>query len=275
MRLELTLMSDGWCEQLEHIACRGGKFRRIRFASMFALIRHPQFGPIIFDTGYTSRFFSETRRFPEKFYRLVTPVQLNEAGDVAAQLQARGIAPGEVRHVIVSHFHADHIGGLKDFPNAKFHCTRAAFDSVKPLRGWRAVKHAFLPGLMPSDFQERAVFAEDAPLVRLPASHAPFAEARDLFGDGSLLAVDLPGHAAGQLGVFLTTTDGRDCLLAAYACWLSRQYQKCLMPHAIVRLLVDWPAYQITLQKLHQLHLNRPALRIIPAHCAEIWQPSS
>jgi hypothetical protein len=44
------------------------------------------------------------------------------------------------------------------------------------------------------------------------------------------------------------------------------------MPHAIVRLLVDWSAYKITLQKLHQLHRNNPALRIIPTHCAETWK---
>ncbi len=275
MRLELTLMSDGWCEQLQHIACRGGKFRRIRFASMFALVQHPQLGSIIFDTGYTARFFGETQHLPAKFYRLVTPVQLNDAGDVAAQLRARGIAPEEVRHVIISHFHADHIGGLRDFPNAKFHCTRAAFDSVKKLSGWRAVKHAFLPGLLPPDFSERAVFTEDAPPVRLPASHAPFSGARDLFGDGSLLAVDLPGHAVGQVGIFLTTMDGRDCLLAADACWLSRQYREFLMPHTIVRLLMDWRAYKITLEKIHQLHRNNPALHIIPTHCAEIWKLSS
>lgn len=274
MTLDLTLMSDGWCEQLEYIACRGGKFRRIRFASLFALIQHPQFGPVVFDTGYTTRFFSETRNFPAKFYRLVTPVQLNDAGDVVTQLRARGIAPDDVRHVIISHFHADHIGGLNDFPNATFHCTRAAYDSAKKLRGWRSVKHAFLPGLLPPDFQERAIFVEDKPTVRLPASHAPFSEAHDLFGDGSVLAVDLPGHATGQMGIFLKTPDGRDCLLAADACWLSRQFRECLMPHAIVRLLVDWPSYKITLEKIHQLHLNNPALRIIPTHCAEVWNPS-
>ena len=273
MKLKLTLMSDGWCEQLESIACRGGKFRHIHFASMFALIQHPRFGAILFDTGYTARFFNETRHFPEKFYRLMTPVQLNESGDVIAQLRTHGIAPEAVRHVIVSHFHADHIGGLKHFPKAKFLCTRAAFDSVKNLSSWRALKHAFLPGLLPPDFSERAAFTEDAPLVPLPERYAPFSEGRDLLGDGSLLAVELPGHATGQMGIFLTTTDGRDHLLAADACWLSRQYREFLMPHPIVRWLVDWHAYKVTLQKLHQLHRNHPALRIIPTHCGEIWNP--
>jgi glyoxylase-like metal-dependent hydrolase (beta-lactamase superfamily II) len=268
-------MSDGWCEQLEHLACRGGKFRRLRFASLFALIQHPQRGAILFDTGYTRRFFSETQRFPEKLYRLATPVFLNADGDVAVQLRRRGIAPETVRHVIVSHFHADHIGGLRDFPAATFYCSRAAYAAAQPLRGWRAVRHAFLPGLLPPDFAARAVFAEDLPRVWLPASHAPFSEARDLLGDGSLLAVDLPGHATGQLGVFLKPADGRDALLAADACWLSRQYRENRMPHTLVRLLVNWPEYKNTLQKLHQLHVQNPRLRILPAHCAEIWDPAT
>jgi glyoxylase-like metal-dependent hydrolase (beta-lactamase superfamily II) len=271
VQLELELMSDGWCEQLEYIACQGGRFHKIRFTSLFALIRHPQFGPVVFDTGYTTRFFDETSRFPEKLYRLITPVTLNEPAGVSEQLMARGIAPATVRHVIVSHFHADHIGGLKDFPNARFHCARAGYNSVKNLHGFSAVKHAFLPGLMPADFRERAVFVEDAPLVQLPSTHAPFFSAHDLLGDGSLLAVDLPGHATGQFGIFMTDSMGRDVLLAADACWLSRQYRECLMPHPVVRFLVNWPAYKITLEKIHQLHRHSPALRIIPTHCAEIW----
>ena len=183
MRHELSLMSDGWCEQLEHIACRGGSFRRIRFASMFALIRHPQFGPVIFDTGYTARFFEETKHLPGKLYRWVTPVTLSQAGDVATQLRARGIAPEEVRHVIVSHFsRRPHRWSERFSERHVFIARGAAFESVKTLSGLRAVKHAYLPGLMPLDFPKRAKFIEDSPLVLLPANHAPFTQAHDVFG---------------------------------------------------------------------------------------------
>lgn len=271
MRLELHLMSDGWCEQQENIAIHGGAKRRIRFAAMFGLILHPKAGPILFDTGYTRRFLAETEKFPAKFYRLITPVFFNEAGDVKTQLLARNLSPADVRHIVVSHFHADHVGGLKDFPNAKFHCSRAAFEAVKNLRGFGATRHAFLPGLLPEKFPARAVFFEDAATVKLPATHAPFSQARDVLGDGSLLAVELPGHATGQIGVFLKDASGRDCLLAADACWLSQQFRENRMPHGIVRLLVNWSDYKATLQKLHELHKNNPAMRIIPTHCAEIW----
>ena len=275
MNVPLTLMSDGYCVQLENLALHGAPFRRMRFASMFALLQHPGVGPVLFDTGYTQRFFEETRALPGRFYALITPTHVLSEQAVASQLQARQIAPEEVRHVIISHFHADHVGGLRDFPNARFHCTRAAVDAVRSLRGWRAVRHAFLPGLLPPDFYERVNCVEDAPMVRLPASHQPFKEAWDLLGDGSLLAVELPGHATGQMGLFVTNAAGRDCLLAADACWLGRACRENRLPHPLVRLLVDWIAYRDTLQKLHELHHANPSLWIIPSHCPEIWEAKS
>ena len=114
--------------------------------------------------------------------------------------------------------------------------------------------------------------ASDSPDVQLNQSHQPFSEARDLFGDGSLLSVDLPGHATGQAGLFLKEANGRDCLLAADACWLSRAFRENQMPHPLVRMLVDWSAYRRTLQLLHELHCGNPSLRIIPSHCPEIWE---
>jgi glyoxylase-like metal-dependent hydrolase (beta-lactamase superfamily II) len=271
MQLKLTLMSDGWCEQLEHIAISGGKFQNIRFSSMFALIEHPTLGPILFDTGYTQRFFAETERFPARLYRMVTPVQLLASGGAVTQLQARGIRPEAVKHIIISHFHADHVGGLCDFPNAQFHCSQVGFAAVEKLRGWRALRQAFLRGLLPSDFVQRAAFVEDAPVKSLSASYKPFLDGFDLFGDGSVLAIPLPGHATGQIGIIFNAAGGQEYLLAADACWLSRQYRDALMPHGVVRLLVDWSAYRDTLKQLHHLHQNHPSLRILPTHCAEIW----
>ena len=90
MRLKVTLLSDGSCVQLEKMAIRDGTMRRIRFASMFALIEHPRVGPILFDTGYTRRFFEETKRFPAKLYGLITPTRLANEDDAVNQLRASG-----------------------------------------------------------------------------------------------------------------------------------------------------------------------------------------
>ncbi len=49
------------------------------------------------------------------------------AGKLLANLAAAGLQPGDIDHVLISHFHGDHINGLRNkagelvFPNARIH----------------------------------------------------------------------------------------------------------------------------------------------------------
>lgn len=270
--VKITLLSDGYCRQLERLSLRGGSWRMIRFEAMFALLEHPVAGPILFDTGYSERFFEETRGWPNCLYRWITPVRLHSSrGSAIQQLAGLGIPVEKVRHIFLSHFHADHLGGLRDFPAAQIHCTRAAWTDVAERRGFAALHRAFLPGLMPEDFLQRARFLEDGPRVLLPGNCSPFQEAYDVLGDGSLLAVELPGHAAGQAGLFLRDQENRLTLLAADGAWSSQAIRELQPPSRVVRFLGDWARLNETLGKLHALHRANPDLRIIPSHCSEIW----
>jgi glyoxylase-like metal-dependent hydrolase (beta-lactamase superfamily II) len=116
---------------------------------------------------------------------------------------------------------------------------------------------------------------ENLQSIALPPAYAPFVMGFDLFGDASLLAVELPGHAIGQLGLFLAADD-RHYFLIADACWLSRAYQEFVEPHPIARLIfADNRQYVDTLAKIHQLHQLNPHLKIIPTHCAKTWRQLS
>jgi len=251
--IEWTALSDGWTEAPEAAVLPGGSWRRrIRFYAVAFLLRHPTVGPVLVDTGYSARFFAETAKFPARLYRGITKVTLTDEGGIAAQVARAGVDPTEVKHIIITHFHADHIGGLRDFPDATFHCAEEAYDSVKGSSGFGAVRHAFLPGLLPPDFAERVRFVKEGDEV-FPG----------------ISALELPGHAAGQIGLRFTGADGIPVLLAADACWLSAAYRENRMPHAVTRLLNDWPSYRATLQRLHEIHRREPDLRIIPTHCPE------
>jgi len=57
--------------------------------------------------GYADRFETATTPFPERFYRWLTPVTLKPEEALGVQLAGLGIAAGDVRHVVLSHFHAD------------------------------------------------------------------------------------------------------------------------------------------------------------------------
>lgn len=53
----------------------------------------------------------------------------------------------------------------------------------------------------------------------------------DLFVDGSLIAVDLPGHAAGQIGSVFDVGNRRVLL------WSSHAYRERRKPHAVAGLI--------------------------------------
>ncbi|WCN39148.1 MBL fold metallo-hydrolase [Aneurinibacillus uraniidurans] len=273
--ITLTIFDTGYCRQLEAISLRGGEWRMVPFHALAFGISHPERGLVLFDTGYTGHFFDACRTFPLSLYSKVTPVCTHPAQSVAAQLQNQGLDPASVRTVLLSHFHADHIGGVRDFGQAEFVCMKEAYEHVRERRGFAAVRHGFLPPLLPDDFAERVRFVDEREKVLLSDKCCPFTEAYDVFGDGSVLAVELPGHAVGQYGVFLTDENGQDIFLCADAAWSSRAYRENMLPHPLASLIMsDVYAYRETLGKLHELHRRNPTLRIYPTHCADVWRLS-
>jgi len=253
---------------------RGAHWKPARFPSGFALVVHRTHGPVLFDTGYAARFANATERFPERLYRWLTPVTLPAGRSAADQLNALGIAANVVRAVVVSHFHADHVAGLRDFPNASVVCSRAAWESVRGLGGLRAVRNGFLRALLPDDVERRLAFVDERPVVAAAiAGLQGFVPLHDLFGDGSAITVALPGHAVGQIGLFVPETPDGAMLLAADAAWSEEAYEDALAPPPAIttRLLGETARYRSTLRSLARLRRERPEVRIVPSHSRRIF----
>lgn len=264
------IFADGFCCQLEAFSMRGGRWKRVKFPSMMALLEHPKHGAILFDTGYSGRFFRATSKLPNALYRWVTPVTLCEHLTAREFLKKRGITADSLQHIFLSHFHADHMGGLLDFPNATIHCTKEGYLSVRDRKGLSAVRHAYLPPLLPSDFESRARFLDDDARVPLDEIWRPFREGWDLFDDGSLMAISLPGHALGQVGLAFRDANQEPVFLVSDACWSSRAFRENIPP-----ALLGWVPqaqrkhYRETLKKLYDLHRRCPSVTIVPTHCDE------
>ncbi|CAG7642001.1 N-acyl homoserine lactonase AttM [Paenibacillus solanacearum] len=270
-KVKLRLFAAGYCKHPEWITIRGGGVAAIRIPALFACIEHPEAGILLWDTGYADRFLTETEKLPNRLYRAVTPVWIRSEDNAVRQLASVGIAPEQVKGIIISHFHADHIAGLKDFPAASFYYTQEAYEGVRLLRGIAAVRKAFLPGLLPADFVQRSRIIPPARRIDPPVND-PFPDAMDVLGDGSLLAVGLPGHAAGQIGLLLSTQQ-QDYLLCADAVWSSAAYREHRPPHPLAGLMMESKRqYDQSLERLVRLHREFPALRIIPSHCPEVWE---
>ncbi len=270
MSARLKLMTAGQSVHAEWMLIRGGRWRSIRLPAMFAWIEHPALGTTLFDTGYGERFLEITSRFPDRLYGMATPVSVEPARTASGQLEALGVKPGDVRNVIFSHFHADHIAGARDFPEARYIYSPEGYEDVRHRWGISRLLAAFLPGLLPDDFMDRSAPIAWHSRTPLPEELSPFEQGVDLTGDGSVVAVPLPGHTVGQIGLFVRTAEDGDYFLTADSCWLSRGYRQKLMPHSFVRpIFSDWQATRETLARIHDLGQRRPDLHIVPSHCTE------
>jgi len=267
-QVDLWFLEAGSCTHPEVTVIQGGRRAQTRFGATVAVLEHPRHGVMLFDTGYSARFFEATRRFPSRIYALTTPVSIRPEDTAAHQLRERGIAPGDVRSVVLSHFHADHAGAVADFPRAQYVYQRPAYDAVRGRGALATLRAGFLPGLMPDDFEQRSR-PLDADQARTGLCVDPDRAGWDLCGDGSVVLVDLPGHARGHSGLFVRASDGHTYFLVADACWTSRNYLERRMPHPITRLILDdWRQYRATLDDLHDFHAHHPDVRIVPCHCS-------
>jgi glyoxylase-like metal-dependent hydrolase (beta-lactamase superfamily II) len=246
----------------------GGARREIHCHALVALIRHPRLGNILWDTGYAPRMMEETRHFPNSLQARILPLRIEPGLALVNQLPRHDVAPSSITHVILSHFHADHLAGLLDFPHASLISSAEAYQSVATVKGFRALRKAFIPALMPNDYSARAHLLSEFNGPPLPH----LGPTLDIFADGSLLAVRLPGHARGQLGMLANTTRG-PVLFAADSVWLSRSYRECIAPPRMANLILDDPrAVRRTIEALHAFAQACPEVNIIPTHCPEAFK---
>ena len=273
--ITLNVLRVGACRHLECMAVRGGRWKSVEFPALCGLIRHPEHGWLLYDTGYSGHFFEATQTFPERLYRSALPVNLPPREQLSAQLARYGLTTADIKTIIVSHYHGDHIAGLRDFPNARFMAMRADTNHFMGLakKRWRATLGGHLPVLLPDDYLTRLTLADDCPMHTLPAWLSPFTRGFDLLGDQSLFGVPLPGHSHGQMGLFIPDAQGRPVFLVADACWSLPALREGNPPARITSLInANRRAYADTFQGLHHLAQTEPAIALLPSHCTSAWQ---
>lgn len=162
---------------------------------------------VLFDTGYLPGQWEAGWR--ASAYRKLLPPVAGERDDIAAQLAADGVDPSTVTHVVLSHLHPDHIGGIRHFPNARFVLTAPQLITLAS----PTLRSGIFAKLFPnwwSDAKQTIVNKFETTTVAGHDLHT-----YDVLGDGRYLLVSLPGHAAGHVGALV---EGR-VLLAGDAAW--------------------------------------------------------
>jgi glyoxylase-like metal-dependent hydrolase (beta-lactamase superfamily II) len=95
---------------------------------------------------------------------------------IVDQLRQIGISPDRINFVGISHNHFDHIGQAADFPKATL---------LIGAEDWEATKKG-------------DAAARFGPWIKGGAKVVPIARDHDVFGDGSVTILDMPGHTDGH-----------------------------------------------------------------------------
>ena len=211
----------------ERFVLRGGRWSMIDLPVRYGIYEHPRVGTCLIDTGYSRRVTSGNRSAPLQIY----------AGILRPHLTAQSLPQGTppIQAILLTHLHADHIAALKDYPNATIYANGVGVDHFLDGGALNRVRHGVFIELLPRNFRDRLVRFETLPAVEAPLGLGP---ARDVFDDGEMLAVPLPGHMRGHTG-FVWPKLARPLLYAADAQWLARAVMEDRAPGAPARWIMD------------------------------------
>ena len=144
------------------------------------LIRHGT-DYLLWDTGIPAAVVQQPLQSPA--------IHATLRASLVDQLRRLNIRPEQVTIVGISHYHFDHTGQAASFPNARL---IIGAGDLAALRGTD-------PGV------------ERAPLARWLTGGGQVTEARgdhDLFGDGKVIMLNLPGHTPGHHGLLVRLASG-------------------------------------------------------------------
>ncbi len=220
----------------ESLILRGGGKHQLDLAVRYGLVIHPTIGPVLIDTGYTPHAATGRKRgFALRAYWRLLGARLVDSGQPEPFLASFGLTPDDIRHVIVSHFHADHVSGLAQFPHARFIACDHAWNRIRHRSAIGNLRHGVFPELIPADFGNRLIGLSSLPHTG-PSGGLP--GGADLFGDGSIIAIDLPGHADGHFGILFPAAD-QPLLYAVDAQWLRAALIEDRAPGYPARLIAE------------------------------------
>lgn len=261
----IEFFASGYCEAHNFFVTKSGGFSKTSFYAVWCLLDIPTIGYVMFDTGYSKHFEQATTAFPEKLYKWATPMFLKEEESAIEQLKKRNINHHQIKYIIVSHFHADHIAGLHDFPNAKIICTKEAFEQVQLLNGFSAVKKGIIHKLLPKDISSRILLIEDINTKYYIDAYG--LEHMQVFNCEDFTLVRLNGHAKGMLGLLINNKDSK-LFYACDAAWSKDAFDKNILPHFAVKLFFDsWNEFKKTITKIKHFEKENKETTILFTHC--------
>jgi glyoxylase-like metal-dependent hydrolase (beta-lactamase superfamily II) len=162
----------------------------------------------------------------------------------------------DIDFALPTHLHWDHVSGLLELP-ASVPVSTNAVEHDWALAGPVAPLGVARGPLLGRDFE---FYELDGPPV------STFTRSHDVFGDGSVILVDLPGHTPGSVGVLLATDDGSRVLLAGDSIWHGLQAALLRGTAPFLGRITDYDHDGEAFATIHRLHVLPNEITVVASH---------
>ena len=226
------------------------------------LIKHPK-GTILLDTGWHRSMSpngvfdkaAQIRSLGSRLLYLANQGVVPPGEAVDEQLAAMDIAPADLDFVLLSHLDCDHANGLRAVSGAKrILASRDEIDSVR--RGVAARVR----------YQSRWWEGTGIEFFNWNGTEGPFHRSFDLFGDGSIVCIAIPGHADGLFAVKVTGEEGRFVLLCSDGAYGRRSWEEMV----VSGIANDRAAQRRSLEWIREESLDPMCMELIANHDTEV-----
>jgi glyoxylase-like metal-dependent hydrolase (beta-lactamase superfamily II) len=257
--VKISVLHTGKTVNRSSFIYESGKFSEKKTLTFSAiLIQHPE-GSFLFDTGIGDSTEALLKKHVSYLKRKTIKFESGES--VKTQFQNHNFKLEQIDFIIPSHFHYDHTGGIEDFKNAKTWILEAEDSIIKKQK-------KVLPFFKPH-FDNQVnwnVFTLD------PTPYFNFETSNDIFNDGSLILVSLPGHTPGSLGLIAHLKSGKSYFFVGDLIWVNQALSGPNEKHCIPRSIVDFDDEIIkkTIFQIKKFQELMPSIIIVPAHDYEI-----
>jgi glyoxylase-like metal-dependent hydrolase (beta-lactamase superfamily II) len=245
-------LPTGVIHRTSAFAYRGGSpWKKWDSVMTAVLVRHPK-GDVLIDTGVGRTVASQLRDAPFLFQLMSHLVPLQPVAD---QLDATGYDRKQLRFILLTHAHWDHVSGVTDFPNVPVLVTAAEHRFIEE-GGWVTATARRM------DTSQLREYAFDG------GRYLGFDRSHDLYGDGSIVIVPAPGHTPGSVVVFVTLPTGARYAFVGDLVWqreaiLEREGR----PWVTSKIAGEDPVgVRDSMLRMSAIVTRYPQITIVPAH---------
>jgi N-acyl homoserine lactone hydrolase len=257
--VSFSLIRSAEMQSQQGFTVRGGALTTPSITGLVAfLVEHPE-GRVLIDAGVARDGLSHLETTP-LLLRLLASLTM-KAPTIDA-LAARGLEPSDLKGIVLTHSHWDHVSGLADLREVPVWITAEELAHARSEdEGGKLYRQLEAEG----PFQLKDLTFDHG-------AYGPFPASYDFFGDGSLVLVPMPGHTPGSVGVFVNLPAGERLLIIGDTSWTKEGVDWPAEKPWLARRMVDFDAAKVREQLvlLHQLQRANPTLTIIPAHDARV-----